>query len=291
MEALRSAIEEHAWDGEWYRRAYFGDGTPLGSAQNEECKIDSIVQSWAVLSGVAEAERARQAMRSALDRLVRWEDRLILLFTPPFDRSPPEPGYIKGYVPGIRENGGQYTHAAIWLVMAVARLGQGDQAHALFDLLNPIRHADKLDKAERYRVEPYVVAADVYSTEPHVGWGGWTWYTGSAGWLYQAGLEAILGVSRRGAQLVVRPCIPSGWDRVEIMYRYGRSVYQIMIENPEGVEQGEVTIEMDGRAVKGDAIDLRDDGQSHRVEVRLGMRRVSANGVSSSGRAGAYPER
>ncbi len=203
-----------AWDGNWYRRAYFDDGTPLGSAANAECRIDSIAQSWAVISGRAVADRARQAMESTNVNLVRRNDALILLLTPPFDKTAPSPGYIQGYVPGVRENGGQYTHAALWTVLAFARLGDGDRAAELFALLNPVNHGSTPDAIERYRVEPYVVAADVYSQSPHTGRGGWTWYTGSAGWMYRVGVEAILGLSLDRGALRVDPCIPKSWPQV-----------------------------------------------------------------------------
>ena len=199
--SLEASLEREAWDGAWYRRAFFDDGTPLGSAENDECQIDSISQSWAVLSGAGSEERARQAMESVERRLVRRESGLLLLFSPPFDRTPLDPGYIKGYLPGIRENGGQYTHAAIWSVAAFAMLGEGDKAADLFNLLNPIHHTSGRADLHRYKVEPYAIAADVYSEPPHEGRGGWTWYTGAAGWLYRAGLEWILGFQKRGSAL------------------------------------------------------------------------------------------
>jgi len=212
------AVEEQAWDGGWYRRAYYDDGTPLGSAENDECQIDSLAQSWAVLSGAADPARAVQAMEAVADRLVRHDDQLILLFTPPFDETTHDPGYVKGYLPGVRENGGQYTHAALWAVWAFAELGQGDRAEALFRLLNPIYHGDTPEKLERYRVEPYVVAADVYGVPPHTG-RGWTWYTGAASWMYRLGLEAILGLRRVGEALHIDPCIPRDWSGYELTYR------------------------------------------------------------------------
>jgi cellobiose phosphorylase len=263
--ALRDALEEHAWDGQWYRRAYFDDGTPLGSATNDECQIDSIAQSWAVISGAADQARAREAMAAVQQRLVRAADRLILLFDPPFDRSTLEPGYIKGYLPGIRENGGQYTHAATWVVLATALLGQNERAVELFGLLNPIRHADSPEKAAQYMVEPYIVAADVYGAPPHTGRGGWTWYTGSASWLYRVGLEAILGFHLREGRLQIQPCIPDGWPGCEITYRHGSSTYHVVVENAGG-SSGARSLTLDGRAVAG-AIDLADDGQWHEVRV------------------------
>jgi cellobiose phosphorylase len=211
-------------------RAYFDDGTPLGSHTNDECQIDSLPQSWAVISGKADPVRAAQALGSAWDRLVKRTDKLVLLFEPPFDTGPLQPGYIKGYVPGIRENGGQYTHAAVWLVQATALLGQGTDAHLLFDLLNPIRHGQTPEEVARYRVEPYVVAGDVYSRPPHVGRGGWTWYTGSAGWLYRVGLEALLGLHRRGEKLVLEPCIPAAWAGFTLTYRYRSATYEVRVE-------------------------------------------------------------
>jgi cyclic beta-1,2-glucan synthetase len=265
---VRAAVEDHTWDGRWYRRAYFDDGTPLGSAQNDECKIDSIVQSWAVLSGVGDAERARQALAALDEFLVRRAERMILLFTPPFDRGRLQPGYIKGYLPGIRENGGQYTHASTWPVQAVALLGQGSRAVEYFDLLNPIRHADKPPAVERYRGEPYVIAADIYSEPPHVGRCGWTWYTGSAGWLYRVGVENILGFRRRGDRLVIDPCISKDWPGFEITYRYHSATYHITVSNPHGAERGVARIEVDGEVVR-DAIELRDDGRIHEVRVEM----------------------
>ena len=198
---LSQAIEASAWDGAWYLRAYYDDGTPLGSVANNDCQIDSIAQSWAVLSGASDPDRATQAMEAVADRLVNQSDQLLLLLAPPFDQTPRDPGYIKGYPPGIRENGAQYTHAATWAVWAFAELGQGDRAEALFRLLNPIYHSDTPDKVARYMVEPYVIAADVYSAPTHAGRGGWTWYTGSSGWMYRVGLEAILGIRRMGKTL------------------------------------------------------------------------------------------
>jgi cyclic beta-1,2-glucan synthetase len=269
--SLEASLEGEAWDGEWYKRAFFDDGSPLGSAANDECQIDSIPQSWAVLSGAGDKQRARQAMESVERRLVRWEDRLLLLFSPPFDRTPQDPGYIKGYVPGIRENGGQYTHAAIWSVVAFAMLGEGDKAVDLFNLLSPIHHASRRADVHRYKVEPYAVPADVYSEPPHVGRGGWTWYTGAAGWLYRAGLEWILGFRKRGSALCIDPCIPRGWKGFEVTYRHGDTVYQITVANPKGVCRGVSRVSLDGTALPGDGlVPLSDDGREHRVEVVLG---------------------
>ncbi|HVH05728.1 MAG TPA: phosphorylase, partial [Myxococcota bacterium] len=269
--SIAAALESEAWDGEWYRRAFFDDGTPLGSASNEECQIVSIPQSWAVRSGAGDPERARQAMESVERRLVRKDDRLLLLFAPPFDRTGQDPGYVKGYVPGIRENGGQYTHAAVWSVVAFAQLGLGDKALELFNLLSPIHHASGRAALQRYKGEPYAVAADVYSQPPHVGRGGWTWYTGAAGWLYRAGLESILGLRKRGAALCIDPCIPREWKRFEIRYRHGRSRYRIAVENPKGVSRGVVAIRLDGSLLaETSLVPLSDDGSEHQVEVVLG---------------------
>jgi cyclic beta-1,2-glucan synthetase len=269
--ALQAALHAEAWDGEWYRRAFFDDGTPLGSAANDECRIDSISQSWAVLSGAGDEVSTRRAMDSVQRLLVRRDERLSLLLTPPFDQTHLDPGYIKGYPPGIRENGGQYTHAAVWSVIALATLGEGDQAAALFDLLNPVHHAATRADVSRYRVEPYVVAADIYSEPPHVGRGGWTWYTGAAGWLHRAGLESILGFRKRGATLHIDPCIPRGWKGFEIAYRHGLTLYRIAVENPNGVCRGVSRVSLDGVAIAGEAVvPLSDDGRTHEVRVVLG---------------------
>jgi cyclic beta-1,2-glucan synthetase len=270
--ALQQALERDGWDGEWYRRGYFDDGTPLGAAASDECRIDAIAQSWAVISGAADPGRAKRAMAAVDELLIRVDDRLALLFTPPFDRTTLDPGYVRGYPPGIRENGGQYTHAAAWSVFAFAALGLGDRAAALFALLNPIERSRTRADAQRYKVEPYVVAADVYSVPPHVGRGGWTWYTGSAGWLYRAGMEAILGVRRQGEFLIVAPCIPRAWPRFEVVFRHLSARYEIAVENPTGVCGGIAHAELDGEALpRGPArIPLRDDGRCHQVTVVLG---------------------
>jgi cellobiose phosphorylase len=266
-EALRAALEEHAWDGQWYRRAYFDDGTPLGSAENDECQIDSIAQSWAVISTAADPARARQAMTAVQERLVRADARVILLFYPPFDRSTLEPGYIKGYVPGIRENGGQYTHAAAWVVLATALLGQGERAVELFGLLNPVLNADSPEKVAQYMVEPYIVAADVYGAAPHTGRGGWTWYTGSASWLYRVGLEAILGFRLRGGRLQIDPCIPPGWPGYEIIYRQGSTTHRVIVENTGRSGHGVSSLMLDGQPAVAGAVNLANDGQWHEIRV------------------------
>jgi cyclic beta-1,2-glucan synthetase len=268
---LRASLEAEAWDGDWYRRAFFDDGTPLGSSDNPECRIDSIAQSWSVIQGGAPSGRARRAMESVEEYLVHRGDGLVLLFTPPFDDWDVDPGYIKGYLPGVRENGGQYTHAAIWCVIAFATLGDGDRAGELFGLLNPINHASTRAGIHRYRVEPYVAAADVYSEAPHVGRGGWTWYTGSAGWMYRAGVEWILGFRLRGARLAVDPCIPRAWRGFEIAFRYHSSLYEIQVSNPHGVSKGVVGLTLDGIPLPPDSeLELVDDGSTHQVRVTLG---------------------
>ncbi|CAG0946396.1 partial cyclic beta-1,2-glucan synthetase, partial [Anaerolineae bacterium] len=267
---LGKAIEANAWDGAWYRRAYYDDGTPLGAATNEDCQIDSIAQSWAVLSGASDPGRATQAMEAVARRLVRPDDQLLLLLTPPFDQASNDPGYIKGYPPGIRENGGQYTHGALWAVWAFAGLGQGDRAEALFRLLNPIYHSDTPEKIVRYVVEPYVVAADVYSASSHVGRGGWTWYTGSSGWMYRVGLEAILGIRRMGNSLEIDPCIPKHWQTYQITYRFGTTPYQVSVENLDGVNKGIQRILLDGVPLIDNHIPLSNDGKQHKVQVLMG---------------------
>ena len=268
---LETSLDAEAWDGEWYKRAFFDDGTPLGSVENDECWIDSIPQSWAVISGAADEQRARRAMDSVDRQLVRRDDGLILLFAPPFDQTPLDPGYIKGYVPGIRENGGQYTHAASWSIVAFAMLGEGEKAVELFDILNPIRHADSRAKLDRYKGEPYVVAADVYSQAPHAGRGGWTWYTGAAGWLYRAGLESILGFQKEGLALRIDPCIPRAWDGFRLTYRHGSTLYRIVVDNPKKVCRGVARVSLDGTPLAAGAlVPLSDDGSEHRVDVVLG---------------------
>ncbi|MBE0609481.1 MAG: glycosyl transferase [Dehalococcoidia bacterium] len=270
--ALRASLEREAWDGDWYLRGFFDDGTALGSAKSEECRIDSIAQSWAVLSGAAMSERATRAMAAVERELIRPEDALALLFAPPFDKTLADPGYIKGYPPGIRENGGQYTHAALWSVMAFAALGEGDKATGLFSLLNPINHARTRADVHRYKVEPYVVAADVYATPPHIGRGGWTWYTGAAGWMQRAGLERILGMRLRGGALEIDPCIPKAWRDFEVTLRHGTARYEIKVENPDGVCRGIAFAELDGAAIaeRPPRLLLADDGATHHARVRLG---------------------
>jgi cyclic beta-1,2-glucan synthetase len=269
---LGQALDRDGWDGDWYRRAYFDDGTPLGSILNDECVIDSIAQSWSVISGAGDPQRAARAMAAVETKLVRHDPGLVLLFTPPFDKTALDPGYIKGYPPGIRENGGQYTHGAIWSVIAFAMLGDGDKAGALFSLINPIHHADTAEAAERYAVEPYVIAADVYSVAPHAGRGGWTWYTGSAGWMYRAGLERILGFRVEAGSLLLDPCIPKAWPGFDITFRHRSATYAIHVENPQAVSRGIAQAELDGLAQPGGAlrVKLADDGATHHLRLVLG---------------------
>jgi cellobiose phosphorylase len=269
-ETLRVALEANAWDGAWYRRAYFDDGTPLGSSQNDECQIDAIPQAWAVISDVANLERAQLAMNAVQNRLVRANDKLIQLFDPPFDKSSLHPGYIKGYVPGIRENGGQYTHAATWVVLATALQCDGDRAVGLWNLINPVYHAATKDDAQHYKVEPYVVCADIYGSPPHTGRGGWTWYTGSASWMYRVALEAILGFKLQGASLQIAPCIPRSWRSYEISYRYGTTIYRISVDNSAGTGGGVQSVLLDGKPMNDKTVSLRDDGATHLVFVELG---------------------
>jgi cyclic beta-1,2-glucan synthetase len=261
---------EQAWDGDWYRRAYFDDGTPLGSAQAQECRIDAISQSWAVLSEVAPRRHAERAMDAVRMQLVRRDSGVIQLLAPPFDQSPLDPGYIKGYLPGVRENGGQYTHAAIWTVMAIAHLGSGDEAVELFHMLNPVNHTRTPADVERYQVEPYVVAADVYSHPAHIGRGGWTWYTGSAAWMYRLGLESILGLRQRGRSFSIAPCIPGSWSGFTVRWRHANTLYEIHVENPGHVNRGIAEAALDGVQVDARSIPLVDDGAVHRVQVTMG---------------------
>jgi cyclic beta-1,2-glucan synthetase len=262
-----AAVETHGWDGEWYRRAYYDDGTPLGASENEECRIDSIAQSWSVISGAGAPERRARAMRS----LERWLVRPkvgILLLTPPFDRTSHDPGYIKGYLPGVRENGAQYTHAALWAVLATAMLGEGERAFELFQLINPLERTRTAEGVATYRAEPYVVAADVYSAAGNVGRGGWTWYTGSASWMYRVGLEAILGFTREGDRFRLDPRVPSGWPEFGLEYRFGGATYRVTVVEPGRARSGAQVVEMDGEVLDSEWVPLVDDGRAHEVTVR-----------------------
>jgi cyclic beta-1,2-glucan synthetase len=265
IEKLQKAIEQNAWDGEWYLRAYFDNGDKLGSHLNEECKIDAIAQSWSLISGAGNPERSKIALEAVNKYLVNREDKIIKLFTPPFDKSDADPGYIKGYVPGVRENGGQYTHAAIWTMMGYAALKDGDRATELFGLINPINRTSTLTGSQKYKVEPYVIAADIYAVDPHVGRGGWSWYTGSASWMYRSAIESILGFHLHGDHITIEPCIPSTWNQFEIKYRKGESIYLITVING----QNKKTIELDGNLIDGMNIPIIDDGKEHEILVTL----------------------
>jgi cyclic beta-1,2-glucan synthetase len=270
---LKRALERDGWDGDWYRRAFFDDGTPLGSVSNSECRIDSIAQSWAVISHGADRVRASRAMAAVDKYLVQRDQKLALLFTPPFDNPRRDPGYIKGYPPGVRENGGQYTHAALWAALAYTMLADGDKAYEVLSMLNPIHHTDSPTAMQRFKIEPYVVPADIYSVPPHVGRGGWNWYTGSASWFYRVAVERVLGLRRYGQNLLLDPCIPSAWPGFAITYRFGKSKYEIVIENPLGVCAGVLAVKADGQTITGsqkNLIPLTDDGASHKILIVLG---------------------
>lgn len=266
-EKLRINIHEQAWDGEWYRRAYFDDGTPLGSHTNEECKIDSIAQSWSVLSNAGDKDRISTAMQSADKHLVRKEDGLIQLFNPPFDKSDLNPGYIKGYVPGVRENGGQYTHAAIWLVMAFAAIGNKKRTWELLQMINPINRTSSEDKITRYKTEPYVIAADVYAEPKHKGQGGWTWYTGSAGWMFQLIIHSFIGLKREGNTMSFTPCLPEEWKIFKVHYRYMNTMYHIVVTQKDGTDL--VKVIEDGVKQEDNMITLTDDGAEHNIQIIL----------------------
>jgi cellobiose phosphorylase len=262
---VRLNIEQHGWDGQWYRRAFFDDGTVLGSSNSPECQIDSIAQSWSVLSGAGDVERSQTAMKSVNQRLVHRDQALIQLLNPPFDKSNLNPGYIKGYVPGVRENGGQYTHGAIWVVMAFAAMGDQQHTWELFSIINPLNHGKTQDEINIYKVEPYAVAADVYALPPHAGRGGWSWYTGSAGWMYQLIVESILGLRLDADKLRFVPCFPVDWKQFIVHYRYRETVYHITII----CSSGEMRVIVDGIEQPDQFILLIDDHQEHSVEVMV----------------------
>jgi len=267
---LIAAVEAEAWDGQWYRRAYFDDGTPVGSKENREDRIDSIAQSWGVISGAADPDRARQALEAVEAFLVREREKMILLFAPPFEHSDHDPGYLMAYPPGVRENGGQYTHGALWVALALARQRDGAGAVRLLRMLNPVEHARTPQDVERYKVEPYVVAADVYALDGQVGRGGWTWYTGSSGWMYRIWIEDVLGFKLTGDQLTIDPVIPADWPSFRIHFRYKTTEYEIAVENPMAAGCGVLWIALDGTRIDDQRIPLRNDGERHSVVVRLG---------------------
>ena len=267
---LSRNIEQHGWDGEWYLRAYFDDGTPLGSSRNPECRIDSIAQSWSVLSGAGDLTRSRMAMDAVDKRLVRRDDALVQLLEPPFDKSDLNPGYIKGYVPGVRENGGQYTHSAIWAAMAFAAFGDSRRAWELLAMINPLNHARSPEEIATYKVEPYVVAADVYAVPPHTGRGGWTWYTGSAGWMYRLIVESLLGLKLEKDRLHVEPCLPADWEGFTVHYRYRETIYHINVKVRQGpAGEGGTSVIVDGVTQKDTWINLVDDHIEHFVELAV----------------------
>ncbi|MBC7804026.1 MAG: hypothetical protein H7Y16_09150, partial [Candidatus Parcubacteria bacterium] len=272
---LRASLEQHGWDGAWYRRAYFDDGTPLGSASNVECQIDSIAQSWSVLSGAGDSERAQQAMRSLDQRLVRRDHALVQLLDPPFNSAELNPGYISGYVPGVRENGGQYTHAAIWAAMAFAALGDSARAWELLGMINPLHHGESPERTAVYKVEPYVIAADVYAVAPHTGRGGWTWYTGSAGWMYRLIMESLLGLRLTLDRLHFAPCLPAHWAEFRLHYRYRETMYHIIVRQSadSAHSAAAMTVSLDGAPQEDATVPLADDRREHLVEVVLLQKR------------------
>lgn len=266
---LAEAAEKNAWDGSWYRRAYFDDGTPLGSADNTECRIDSLSQSWAAISGAGKPSRVSEAMGAVEQHLIDKYMGIIKLLSPPFDRGDLHPGYIKSYVPGVRENGGQYTHGAVWVILGFIKMGMGDMAYELFHMINPINHSSTPMGSMRYKVEPYVMAADVYTAVPNDGRGGWTWYTGAAGWMYRTCVENLLGLKLRGDKIYIDPCIPSSFDHYSMRYRYKTTVYDISVKNPYGANTGVKSIYLDSVLVKGEFISLVDDGKKHSIDVTM----------------------
>jgi cellobiose phosphorylase len=271
MDQICWTLEKYGWDGQWYRRAYNDNGDPLGSVTNTECQIDCIAQAWAVISGAAPADKAKTAMWSSYHKLVLHDKALINLLTPPFSQTQPSPGYIQAYPQGVRENGGQYTHGAVWAIIAWAKLGEGNLAGELFRMINPIYHTQTQREANTYRVEPYVMAADVYSAAPYAGRGGWSWYTGSASWMYQAGLEWILGIRRQGDYLILKPCISEHWPGYKVNYRFGKSLYEITVSNPDQKQTGLKSLVLDGKELdpKEARIPLKGNGEKHQVIAEL----------------------
>jgi cyclic beta-1,2-glucan synthetase len=267
---LERAVEANGWDGAWYRRAFDDEGRPWGSRDSEECRIDSIAQSWSVLSGAASEERAREALGAAEAELVREDEGLVALLWPPFDATLRDPGYIRSYPPGVRENGGQYTHAAAWLGLAFAQIAEPDRAMRILRLINPIGHALTREAAECYRVEPYVLAADVASVAPHIGRGGWTWYTGAAAWAWRLGIEGLLGIRRVEGGVRIDPCIPTSWGHAQVRIRGPAGTLVVSIEDPEGVGTGALDVEIDGKPARGSVVRFPEDGSERRVVVRLG---------------------
>jgi len=265
---LQRNVEQEGWDGGWYRRAYSDEGISLGSCTNTECRIDSVAQSWSVLSGAGDPARARLAMGAVDEFLVRRDKKLVQLLDPPFDQSEIEPGYIKGYVPGVRENGGQYTHAAVWVAMAFAKLGDRKRAWEVLDIINPIHHALTPADVEIYKVEPYVVSSDIYAVAPHIGRGGWTWFTGSAAWMYRLIVESLIGFTLKNGRISFSPCLPEHWQEVKMSYRHGETLYHIVIRQAAG-EADHAVIKLDGSPMPDAEIELMNDQKEHVVELVL----------------------
>ena len=266
---MAEVIDESAWDGAWYRRAYFDDGTPLGSKENSEGTIDSISQSWSVISGAGNEEKIQASLKSLEKHIIKTKEKMVLLLTPPFDKAPLDPGYIKGYPPGVRENGGQYTHGSLWVPLAFAMKGEGDKAMDLIKMMHPIAHTSTKEEMLHFKVEPYVLAADIYSLPGQVGRGGWTWYTGSSGWMYSILLEEIFGFKLRGDKLLIQPVLPKQWDRISLHYQYHSARYDLIVENDPKLQKGNISIELDGNIQASEEIQLYDDGKVHQVLVRI----------------------
>jgi cellobiose phosphorylase len=271
-DSLAEAIETSAWDGAWYRRAYYDNGQPLGSSESEEAVIDSLSQSWAVISKAGDPERSREALQSAYQKLVKIKDKIVLLLTPPFDKTVEDPGYIKGYPPGVRENGGQYTHGSLWLPMAYAIVGEGGKAVELLKMMHPYQHTGNRGEVDRYRIEPFVTAGDVYDLSGQEGRGGWSWYTGSAAWMYRIWLEEILGFKLLGDRFYIDCCIPKEWDQYRIKYRYKNTIYDISVQNPQHLEKGNTKVTLDGTLLEDGIVHLVDDGKTHEVKMLLSSR-------------------
>ena len=266
-QSLKKSLNNNAWDGRWFKRAYMDNGEPIGSMQNEECRMDSISQSWGVISGAADNDKKYISMESLENQLIDKENGLIKLLDPPFEKSKLEPGYIKAYLPGVRENGGQYTHAAMWAISAFTKLGFGDKAVEYFTMVNPIEHSKTKDLAKKYKVEPYVIPADIYEAKGLEGRGGWTWYTGSSSWFCKVGLEDILGLNIENSILKIKPCIPKDWKEYSIRYRFGNSIYNIKVKNPNEKNIGVEKFIVNGEEIENKEIRLIDNGSVNDVEV------------------------
>ena len=269
-ENLKKALNKNGWDGRWFKRAFMDDGNVLGSMENEECRIDSIAQSWSVISGAGDNDKKFISMQSLETHLIDREIGIIKLLDPPFNKGNLEPGYIKAYMPGVRENGGQYTHAAIWAIIAESILGFGEKAVELYKMVNPIEHTRMRDAVNKYKVEPYVIPADIYGSGNLSGRGGWTWYTGSSSWFYKAGIEYILGLKKRGNKLFFNPCISKEWKEFKVRYKYKNSIYDIIVKNSEGLENSQKQeIFINNKKIETNFINLIDDGKRYEVLVIL----------------------